>query len=52
MTKKHKCCGKVRCEVETKATASLNEQVEKELNVPDKSIAELLENQEDDTQDE
>ena len=33
-------------------SASLNEQVEKELNVPDKSIAELLENQEDDTQDE
>tara|TARA_B100000287_G_scaffold280284_1_gene264161 strand:+ start:423 stop:581 length:159 start_codon:yes stop_codon:yes gene_type:complete len=52
MTKKHKCCGRVRCEVETKATAGLNEQVEQELNVPDKSIAELLENQEDDTQDE
>ena len=52
MTKKHKCCGRVHCEVKTKATASLDEQVEQELNVPDKSIAELLESQEDDTQDE
>tara|TARA_R100000988_G_scaffold102884_1_gene79827 strand:+ start:602 stop:760 length:159 start_codon:yes stop_codon:yes gene_type:complete len=52
MTKKHKTCGRVRCTVEAKATASLQAEVQEELDVPDKSIAELLEKQEDDTQDE
>jgi|TARA_B100000519_G_C14202580_1_gene418642 hypothetical protein len=49
MTKKHKCCGRVRCELESKATAELQEEVREELNVPDKSIAELL-NSEDNTE--
>jgi len=52
MTKKRKCCGRVRCTVEAKATASLEQEVEQELNVPDKSIADLLETEEDDAQDE
>ena len=52
MTKKHKTRGRVRCTVEAKATASLQAEVEQELDTPDKSIAELLDKQEDDTQDE
>ena len=33
MTNKHKCCGRVRCTVEAKATASLQAEVEQELDI-------------------
>ena len=49
MSKEQKCCSKVHCELESKATAELQEEVREELNVPDKSIAELL-NSEDNTE--
>ncbi len=43
MTKTNKHTSKIRCEVETKATAELNTEIQAELQVPDKSISELIE---------
>mgnify|MGYP003109610866 FL=1 len=42
MTDTNKCCGRVHCEVVTKSTASLKEEIRKELDTPDKDIEALL----------
>lgn len=45
--KRKNCCRAVRAELKTKATAELQNQVEKEINSEDGSIEELLEKQKD-----
>ena len=47
MTRTDKCTSKIRCEVETKATAELNTEIQAELDTPDKSISDLLEENEE-----
>jgi len=47
MTKTNKHTSKIRCEVATKATAELNTEIQAELQVPDKSISELIEEDEE-----
>lgn len=53
--KRKNCCRAVRTELNTKATAELQEQVEKEIASEDGSIEELLEkqkeNEDQDTED-